>query len=85
MKSSYIKQIEEYIGSIATNTGDGDSGTGLNPPKPLIKRRTVTIKNVVNQSSFEFKSNDDIDKFVEDIRVKLNKELEGKDVLDLDL
>lgn len=85
LKSSYIKQIEEYIGSIATNTGDGDSGTGPNPPKPLIKRRTVTIKNVVNQSSFEFKSNDDIDKFVEDIRAKLKKELEGEDILDLDL
>lgn len=82
LRNNFIKQIENYIATVNPQPPTGGDKGG---PKHTIKRKTVTIKSVTSRSSFEFKSEEDIDKFVEDIRSKLKKELEGKDILDLDL
>jgi hypothetical protein len=78
LKSNLLKQIEEYI-----KNHPGKGHVSPQPKTPTTK--DITIENLINEPRITIENNEDIHKFLEKLKEKLEKELKETDKININL
>ena len=81
--------VNECLSEVAEFEPEPPKGNGQGTvkiaPKPKKKKKYLDIKNISHTNRLSIKNEDDIDYFVENLRIELKKELEDNDEIDLSI
>ena len=86
LKVRFLNEIAAYVAKRDTPPApaDKDDTPPVTPPKPVKKRKTVSIKSVTTSSTWQIETTADVDKYLAALRAKLNAILEENTVINIE-
>ncbi len=78
-----IQNAENEYQKITEEKEDHQGEKTKEPSKPVVKNKTMSFKKLVNNKSYSIKTEEDVDKVVEEIRVALKEQLEENTIIKL--
>lgn len=75
---------EEQAAKNAGNNETGDTDTPAVPVRPVKKKKTVSIKSINNAATWQIESEEDIKRYLDELKTKLMATLEEDTIINIE-
>ncbi len=83
LKERYLKEISKEVDEVGPpKSDDGENEGGVKPP--VVRRKYISIKDVNPSNSWSIENEEDLNRYLKDLKERLEKELEENTILNIE-